>query len=96
MCREEGTIVTRDIRENKMKTKPDMTSIKCLQKERRHSKEGLFGYCSAITDRRAVILVSLVLNQAVPGEMSLRTPKRKESSEEAAERQEIVMVSDAR
>lgn len=43
-----------------------------------------------------MILVSLVLNQAVPGEMSLRTPKRKESSEEAAERQEIVMVSDAR
>lgn len=47
-------------------------------------------------DRRSVILVSLVLNQAMPVEMSLWTPKRKESSEEAVQRQEIVMVSDAR
>lgn len=50
MCREEGTIATRDIRENKMKTKPDVTSVKCLQKGRGYSKEGLFDYCLAITE----------------------------------------------
>lgn len=72
VCREEGTIATRDIRENKMKTKPDVTSVKCLQKGRGYSKEGLFDYCLAIIrDRRSVILVSLVLNGAMPLEMSL-------------------------
>lgn len=50
VCREEGTIATRDIRENKMKTKPDVTSVKCLQKGRGYSKEGLFGYCLAVTE----------------------------------------------
>lgn len=50
VCREEGTIATRDIRENKMKTKPDVTSVKCLQKGRGYSKEGLFDYCLAITE----------------------------------------------
>lgn len=51
MCtREEGTIATRDIRENKMKIKPDVTSVKCRQKGRGYSKEGLFDYCLAITE----------------------------------------------
>lgn len=97
MCREEGAIGTCDIREekNENKTRCDLHKVPSegTQIQQRRVIWLLF---SNHRDRRSVILVSLVLNQTMPLEMSLQTPKRKESSEQAVQQQEIVTVSDAR
>lgn len=52
MCagRKEQPPLVISVRKKEMKTKPDVTSIKCLQKRLGYSKEGLFGYCLAITE----------------------------------------------
>lgn len=98
VCREEGTIATRDIRENKMKKKKTGCDLRKVLSEgtRIQQRRVIWLLFSNHRDRRSVILVSLVLNGAMPLEMSLWTPKRKESSEEVVQRQETVMVSDAR